>query len=95
MQASLSRTDHSKTSALSGSGMRLYFDLRSDRDTLPDLAGVEVADLAQARRVAMEMIQELRQEEPSVTQEWSGWTLHVTDTAGRVLFTLDLDSLVL
>ena len=75
--------------------MRLYFDLRSDQDTLPDVEGVEVADLAQARRVALEMIQELRQEDPSVAQEWSGWTLHVADIAGRVLFTLDLDSRVL
>jgi len=74
--------------------MRLYFDLRSDQDTLPDVEGVEVVDLAQARRVALEMIQEIRQEDSSVAQEWSGWTLHVADIAGRVLFTLDLDSAV-
>ena len=94
MQASVYGTDHPKTFTFSGSGMRLYFDLRNDQDTLRDVEGLQVADLAQARRVASEMIQELRQEDPSLAQEWSGWTLHVTDTAGRVLFTLDLDSRV-
>jgi len=74
--------------------MRLYFDLRSHQHTRPDYQGAEVSDLAEARRVAVATIQELWQEDPSFVQEWSGWTLNVTDTAGRVLFSIDLDRVV-
>jgi hypothetical protein len=71
--------------------MRLYFDLRDSEHTLPDVYGVEVSDLDEARRVALEMIRKLRDENPSVTQDWSGWTISAVDPAGAVVFTLDLD----
>jgi hypothetical protein len=74
--------------------MRLYFDLQGPQHTLPDLHGAEVLDLEQARRVALEMIQQLREEDPSVAQDWSGWTLNVVDVAGVILFSIDLDNLV-
>jgi len=71
--------------------MQLYFDLKNDPYTLPDVHGVEVSDMAEAWRVALEMIRKLRQEDPSVAQDWSGWTISAVDPAGSVLFTLDLD----
>jgi hypothetical protein len=74
------------------SGMRLYFHLRDKQHSLPDVEGVEVADVAQARTAALNMLQELRQENASVTRDWSGWTLDMADGAGVVLFSIDLDS---
>jgi hypothetical protein len=71
--------------------MRLYFDLRDKEKTLPDLDGVEVADIIQARRVALEMVRKIHQEDASVAQDWSGWTLDIVDAAGVVLFSIDLE----
>ncbi len=72
--------------------MRLYFDLKNKQYTMPDVYGVEVADVEKARRVALDMIRTLRDEDPSVAQDWSGWKISVADTTGAVVFTLDLDA---
>ena len=74
--------------------MRLYFDLRDKKYTLPDVHGVEVSDLYQARRVALTMLQKLRRKDPSVAQDWSGWSLSVVDPTGAVVFSIDLDRVV-
>jgi hypothetical protein len=71
--------------------MRLYFDLQDSQYTLPDVHGVEVSDLAEARRVAVAMIQKLRQENPCAAEDWSGWCVSVVDPAGVVVFSIDLD----
>jgi hypothetical protein len=76
------------------SNMRLYFHLRSDEHTLPDLEGIEVVDMAQARRLALEIMEKVKQEDPSRAQDWSGWTLIAVDAAGGVVFSFDLDSSV-
>jgi hypothetical protein len=73
-------------------GMRLYFDLRNHQYTLPDVYGVEVSDVHEARRAALEMIRALRDEDPAVAQNWSGWKVSVVDAAGTVAFAIDLDS---
>jgi hypothetical protein len=44
-----------------------------------------------ARRVALEMIRKLRQEDPSVAQDRSGWRI-IADTTGSVVLAIDLDS---
>ncbi|HEX2135518.1 MAG TPA: hypothetical protein VHG30_06355 [Microvirga sp.] len=72
--------------------MRLFFHLVSEHETIPDMKGVEVADLSEAQAAALEVLREFRQRDPSVTGKFSGWTLRVTDAAGAVVFTLDLDS---
>ncbi len=72
--------------------MRLYFHLRTHQYTLPDVYGVEVSDVDEAWRVALEMIRTLRQEDPSAAQNWSGWKVSVVDAAGTVAFAIDLDS---
>ena len=84
------RTDDGRAEL--GSGMRLYFHLRAPHDSIPDLEGVEVDDVEQAKAAALEMLAELRQENPSAARDWSGWTLDATDAACRVLFSLDLSS---
>jgi hypothetical protein len=72
--------------------MRLYFDLRDKQYTLPDVYGVEVCDLDEARRVALEMIDKLREKDPSVAQDWLGWWISVADTTGSVVFSIALSS---
>jgi hypothetical protein len=71
--------------------MRLYFDLRDSEHTLPDVYGVEVSGVDEARQVALTMIRKLRQEDPAHAQDWSGWTISAVDPAGAVVFTLNLD----
>ena len=80
-----------ETAAAPESIMRLYFDLKDKQHTLPDVEGVEVSDIAQARNVALEMIRKFRQEDGSAAQDWSGWTLNVVDAAGLIVFSIDLD----
>ena len=74
-----------------GDAMRLYFDLRDAEHMMPDVFGVEVSDVDEARQVALEMIRKLRREDPAHAQGWSGWTISAVDPAGAVVFTLDLD----
>ena len=72
---------------------RLYFDLVNSHESIPDREGIEVDDVGQAKASALAaMIEELWQEDASTAQDWSGWTLNVSDDAGRVVFSLDLDS---
>jgi hypothetical protein len=73
---------------------RLYFDLVNTHESLPDREGIEIVDVSLAKAAIVEMVDELRQEDASTAQEWSGWTLNVSDDAGRVLFSIDLDSRV-
>jgi hypothetical protein len=73
---------------------RLYFDLVNTHESLPDREGIEIADVSLAKAATLEMVDELRQEDAWTVQEWSGWTLNVSDDASRVLFSIDLDSRV-
>ena len=75
-------------------GTRLYFDLRGHQRMLPDVHGVEVADLDEARQVALRMIRKLRQDSPTAALDWSGWTISAVDPAGAVVFTINLDSVL-
>jgi hypothetical protein len=69
---------------------RLYFNLVSKHESLPDREGVQVVDVRHAQAAALELLHELRKEDASAAQEWSGWTLNVTDAAGRVVFSIHL-----
>jgi len=69
--------------------VRIYFHLKDAHETIVDDEGVEVGGTREARIQAHLAIEELQEED---SRNWSGWTLEVTDAAGRVLFTLDLDS---
>jgi hypothetical protein len=74
--------------------MRLYFHLIDGQGSLPDLEGVEVVNIGQAHATALAALQELRREDTSKAEEWSGWTVSVADSTGRILFSIDLDSAV-
>jgi len=71
--------------------MRLYFDLRDAEHMMPDVHGVEISDVNEARQVALGMIRKLRQEDPAQAHDWSGWKVSAVDPTGAVVFTLDLD----
>jgi Domain of unknown function (DUF6894) len=68
----------------------LYFDLVSTQESLIDREGVEISDVRHAKAAALATLQELRQEDASAAQDWSGWTLNATDSVGHVLFSIDL-----
>ena len=59
--------------------MRLYFHLVTNGEMIRDLDGVEVTDPGQAHTEALRALAEMRQENPSIPQDWSGWTLRVTE----------------
>jgi hypothetical protein len=69
--------------------IRIYFHLKDAHEVLVDVEGVEVSDPQEARVQAALALEELR---PTDVQYWSGWTLTAVDAAGRVLFSVDLDS---
>ena len=71
--------------------MRLYFHLVASRNMVLDLEGVEVTDPGQAQTEALRLLAEMRQKEPSARQDWSGWTMRVTESSGRVVLSLNLD----
>jgi hypothetical protein len=71
---------------------RLYFDLVNTHQSIQDREGIEVDDVDQAKVAVAEMLEEHRQEDAATAQDWSGWMLRVSDGAGHVLFSVDLDS---
>ena len=70
--------------------MRCFFNLINGPDRIPDLDGIEVADLEQAWAQAMKAIEELRAEDDGEAEDWANWSLEVTDASGNVLFAINL-----
>jgi hypothetical protein len=56
-----------------------------------DPEGVEVADMKELRAEVAKAIEEMRLAEPAAARDWNGWRMEVTDSAGAVLLTIDLD----
>jgi hypothetical protein len=71
--------------------MRVYFHLRTEHSSIPDVQGVEVTDLEQARADAFELLCELHQQDACAGVDSSGWTLEAADRTGRVVFSLNLN----
>ena len=70
--------------------MRCYFNLV---ETIVDSEGVEVADLNEARGLALEAVAEMIQHNGGEITDWRGWRLEAVDASGAVLFTIRLDAL--
>lgn len=68
--------------------MQCYFHLVSTTERLLDTTGVEARCPSQAYRIALTVLQELRDEGDS--DSWDGWFLEATDSAGQVMFSIDL-----
>ena len=70
---------------------RFYFHLNNGEDMIRDEEGILVSDADAALIAAMEVIQELRAQDAVSAAEWQGWTLEITDEAGRIIESLSLD----
>ncbi len=67
---------------------RFYFHLNNGEDVIRDEEGILVSDADAALIAAMEVIQELRAQDAVSAAEWQGWTLEITDEAGRIIESL-------
>jgi hypothetical protein len=74
--------------------MRLYFHLVDEHDSILDPVGVEVDDVSHAKATVLGVLEKLRQENSSAAEDWSGWTLHVTNPVGQGVFSIDLGNAV-
>jgi hypothetical protein len=70
--------------------MRCFFNLVSAHSSIPDLEGVEVADMEELRAEVSKAIEEMRLGEPDAARDWNGWRMEVTDPKGAILLTIDL-----
>jgi hypothetical protein len=71
--------------------MRCYFHLVNSHETVPDDTGIEVSDLAMAQHLALEAIDEIREEAIQADASWQGWRLDVVCPAGSVLLSIPLE----
>ena len=74
--------------------MRCYFNLVDAHQTLTDHHGVEVEDLDQAHRLALEAAGEMIPKGEADLADWRGWKMKATDASGAVLFTISLGALL-
>ena len=74
-----------------GGAGRYYFHLTNGEALIRDEEGTEVSSMQSALIAAMEMIEELRAENPSEADEWQGWRLEIVDTSGRTVYSMPLD----
>ena len=81
----------SLTIEVSGAG-RYYFHLTNGEDVIRDDEGIDAFSIQSALISAMEMIEELRTEDPSAAGEWQGWRLEIADASGRTVHTMPLDT---
>jgi hypothetical protein len=71
--------------------MRLYFHLMSATGACyGDRTGVEVDEVEPALADAMRAVDGIGDEEPTATEDWSGWMLNITDASGRTLLLVEL-----
>ena len=75
-----------------GGATRYYFHLTNSEATIWDEEGTEVSSLEPALISAMEMIEQLRAEDPSAADEWQGWRLEIVDASGRTVQTMPLET---
>ena len=75
-----------------GGAGRYYFHLTNGEALIRDEEGTEVSSMQSALISAMEMIEELRAEDPSAADEWLGWWLEVVDASGRMVHHMPLET---
>jgi hypothetical protein len=71
--------------------MRCYFHLVNGHETIPDDTGVEVSDLTTAQAMALQAIEDIREEAIQLGASWQGWRLDIVDLSGCVLLSISLD----
>jgi hypothetical protein len=71
--------------------MRCYFHLMNGHESIPDDTGIEVSDLTTAQDMALQAIEDIREEAIQQGASWQGWRLNIVDRSGRVLQSIPLD----
>ena len=71
---------------------RYYFNLTDGETTIRDEEGVEASSVQAAAISALEAVEELRAQDPSISDEWQGWRLEIVDASGRAVQTIPLDA---
>ncbi|MBM1171559.1 DUF6894 family protein [Microvirga arabica] len=74
--------------------MRCYFNLVNDHETIPDRAGIDASNLAIAEDMALQAIEDIREEAIQQGASWQGWRLDIADRSGNVLLSIPLDPTV-
>jgi hypothetical protein len=70
---------------------RFYFNLTNGENVICDDVGTLVPDVYAALTYALEVMEELRTEDPSVEADWLDWRVEITDQTGQVLESLSLE----
>jgi hypothetical protein len=76
---------------LQGRPMRCYFHLVNGHESIPDDTGIEVSGLTTAQDMALQAIEDIREEAIQQGASWQGWRLEIVDRSGRVLLSIPLD----
>jgi hypothetical protein len=71
--------------------MRCYFYLVNSHESIPDDIGIEVSDLTKAEEMALQAIEDIREEAIQQGASWQGWRLDMVDRSGHVLLSIPLD----
>jgi hypothetical protein len=74
--------------------MRCYFHLVNGHETILDNIGIKVSDLATAQKMALQAIDDLRNEAIGLGASWQGWRLAIVDLSGHTLVSISLDPTV-
>jgi hypothetical protein len=71
--------------------MRCYFHLVNSHESITDDIGIEVSDLTKAEEIALQAIEDIREEAIQQGASWQGWRLDIVDRSGRALLSIPLD----
>lgn len=72
--------------------MLYHFNLTDGDEVILDNKGINVPCISAAETSAMEVIEELRREDPFYSHEWQDWRLEIADPSGRVVKTIPLET---
>ena len=75
-----------------GGAGRYYFHLTNGEAVIRDDEGIEAFSIQSALVSAMEMMEELRAEDPSAAGKWQGWRLEIVASSGQTIHTMPLDT---
>lgn len=65
---------------------RYYFHLVRDGERIPDDEGADLQPEEVQPDVMLRVLQNLRgSEDPALVDDWRGWSVEITDAAGRVV----------
>jgi hypothetical protein len=74
--------------------MRCYVHLVNGDEAILDGVGIEVSDLATVQEMALQALDDIRNEALELGASWQGWRLDIAEPSGRVLLSIPLDPTV-